>query len=66
MATEQEMDAAWTEGWLAGSKETRITIAPVPSRPATYPSSVTDPIDHFRKEGFAAAVRYSAGIEKKP
>lgn len=66
MATSQEMDQAWTDGYIAGARETRITMPPIPTRPASFPPGVGDPIEYFRKEGFAAAVRYSAGIEKKP
>jgi hypothetical protein len=61
MATSEECNQAWKNGYIAGyqSIKGRI-IPPIPCRPGTYPPSV-NPIQYFHSLGFAAGVAKAGG-----
>ena len=57
MATSEQCNEAWKNGFIAGHRTVRNTIPPIPPRPASHPGGV-DPIDYFYRKG------YELGVER--
>jgi hypothetical protein len=55
MATSEQCNQAWTQGYIAGYRSIRGGTPSVPSRPGTSPPGV-DPIRYFYDKGFDAGV----------
>ena len=60
MATSEECNQAWKNGYIAGYKSIKGSTPSIPCRPGTYPPSV-DPIQYFHSQGFAAGVAKAGG-----
>ena len=56
MATSEQCNQAWKDGYSAGYKSIRGTLPAIPPRPATYPPGVDDPIRYFYQIGYVAGI----------
>jgi hypothetical protein len=62
LATSDQLDRAWSDGYIAGSDVTRIVRPRVPPRPGPISPDVADPVRYLYDFGFKAAVQHAAGM----
>jgi hypothetical protein len=53
MATSEQCNEAWKNGYIAGYQTARRAIPPIPPRPGGVPPS-QDPVDYFYRLGYEA------------
>lgn len=60
MATSEECNQAWKDGYISGFKSVRGTIPSVPSRPGSHPPGV-DPLAYYYQKGYEAGLAKAGG-----
>ena len=62
MATSEQLDRAWADGYCAGAGVTKISRPRVPPRPAPIFPDVSDPMRYLFDVAFKAAVQDAAAL----
>ena len=60
MATSEECNRAWKDGYISGFQSISGTIPSVPARPGSHPPGV-DPLAFYYQKGYEAGVTKATG-----
>lgn len=61
MVTSDDLSEAWKQGYIKGWQTIKPTIPSIPTRTASYPAGIMDPITYFYNKGFELG-KYNASI----